>query len=516
MVAQAVEAVAEAAGALKSRVMSATCTPTLKLLLVNCNVATMAEDAQGGVAARGAFGLIKDGVVGIAPDGTVALVCARAELPTGAETSAYEVRDMKRCLVTPGLIDCHTHLVYGGAQARVREWELKLGGASYEDLAKSGGGIAATVEGTRAASMQELAEEASPRVMALMRDGVTTLEIKSGYGLDHDTERRQLEAAGELGANHGCKVVCTYLGAHGLPAEYQGRANDYIEQVVGPTMKSLDGAGLIDAVDAFCEHIAFSSEQTAKVFAQARELGLPVRLHGDQLSDQGSAELAAKHGALSCDHCEHTSETGVAAMAQAGTVAVLLPASNLFMNESKLPPVDAFRKAGVRMAIATNCNPGSSPCCSMLLAMSLACSRFRLTPEEALLGATRHAAAAIGRLDSLGSLEAGKAADVACWSCSTPAELCYSMGLPQLITSFVDGQETAVSLGLSMPQCSGAPSAARKQPRAFQRRRSSVPAYPVQGVRPSTPNGSPRPSSSPTLAAKSGPHPSVPSNQLLS
>lgn len=279
---------------------------------------------------------------------------------------------------------------------------------------------------------------------ALMRDGVTTIEIKSGYGLDQCTERRQLEAAGELGVTHGCKVVRTFLGAHSVPREFTGRADEYIEQVVGPTMAALHGGGLIDAVDAFCESIALSPAQTCHVFSQAGALGLPVRLHGDQLSDQGCAELAAKHGALSCDHCEHTSDAGAAAMGAAGTVAVLLPASNLFMNDASLPPVDAFRRAGVRIAIATNCNPGSSPCCSLLLALHLACSRFRLTPEEALLGATRHAAAAIGRLDTLGTLEVGKAADIACWSCRGPAELVYSMGLPHLVTSYVDGVETSI------------------------------------------------------------------------
>lgn len=306
-----------------------------------------------------------------------------------------------------------------------------------------GGGIAATMKATRAASVEQLADSTAARLSALMRDGVTTVEIKSGYGLDGPTEHRQLHAANAAAAMHGVKLVKTFLGAHGVPPEYSGRADDYIDEVVLPTMERMHTRGLIDAVDAFCESIAFTPAQTSRIFTVAAALGLPVRLHGDQLSDQGCGELAAKHHALSCDHCEHTSEAGAKAMGSAGVVAVLLPASSLFMNEAQLPPVAAFRAAGVRMAVATNCNPGSSPCTSLLLAMQLACSRFRLSPEEALAGVTRHAAAALGRSDYVGTLEVGKAADLACWSCASPAQLSFHMGLNYLSAVFINGDEVA-------------------------------------------------------------------------
>ena len=445
----------------------------LKLLLVNCHVATMAAGSTM------PYGLIVDGAIGVASDGKIALVCERAQLPHGREESALEVRDLGGALVTPGLIDCHTHVVYGGAAARIREWEQKLGGASYEQIARSGGGIAATVAGTRTASAESLAAEAAPRVASLMRDGVTTIEIKSGYGLDMATERRQLEAAAALGRLHGCRVVRTFLGAHGVPSEYKGRAATYIREVVLPTMGALHNDGLIDAVDAFCETIALDVKQTEAIFDHAKSLGLPLRLHGDQLSDMGCAALAARHGALSCDHCEHTSIEGAKAMGQAGTVAVLLPASNLFMNDSQLPPVGAFRAHGVRMAVATNCNPGSSPCSSLLLALHLACSRFRLTPEEALAGATRHAAAAVGRSETLGTIEVGKLADMACWACASPAELLYNMGGPSpLVASFIAGE---MVYAVAPTQPAAADVGGRGQNGSINR--PSHP-YPVQGALP--------------------------------
>jgi len=445
----------------------------IKVLLVNCQVATMAA-ASSATSETSAtpFGLIANGAIGVAFDGKIALVCSMSELPASTRKAANEVRDMRGGLVTPGLIDCHTHIVYAGAEVRTREWDLKLSGASYETIARSGGGIAATVNETRAADVSSLVSEAAARVAALMRDGVTTLEIKSGYGLDRATEQRQLEAAGAL-AEYRCRVVRTYLGAHGVPAEFKGRADEYIDQVVLPTMDALKRAALIDAVDAFCEPaIALDAEQTARVLKHAAALGLHRRLHGDQLSDSGSAALAARLGALSCDHCEHTSAAGAAAMAEAGTVAVLLPASNVFMNETVIPPIAAFRAAGVRMAVATNCNPGSSPCTSITLAMHLACSRFRLSPEEALAGVTRHAAAALGLADQIGTIEVGKAADLACWSCRCPADLCYNMGLPQLVTTFIGGSEPwpVLSPPPGMAPPAHLPSSAIAQP----------PAYPVQ------------------------------------
>jgi len=415
------------------------CAPqALELVLVNCDVATMVEGSTV------PYGLVRDAAIGIDPQGRITFVGARSDHSAQVEAAragGVTVRDLKGALVAPGLVDCHTHLVYGGGEERTLEWECKLAGTSYADLAKKGGGIVATMAATRAASATQMAEGAAARLESLMRDGVTSLEIKSGYGLDGPTERRQLEAATLAAKAHGLKLARTYLGAHAVPPEYASCPDAYIDEVVLPTMEALHADGLIDAVDAFCESIAFSSEQTARIFAHAASLGLPLRLHGDQLSDMGCGSLAAEHRALSCDHCEHTSEEGVRAMARTGVVAVLLPACSVFMNEATLPPVAAFRKEGVRMAIATNCNPGSSPCASLLLAMQLACSRFRLSAEEAFAGVTRHAAAALGRQGSVGTLEVGKAADLTCWACTSPAELAYHMGLNLLVTSFIDGVE---------------------------------------------------------------------------
>ena len=348
------------------------------------------------------------------------------------------VHDLAGRWVTPALIDCHTHIVYGGD--RCGEWELKLGGASYEEVAQAGGGIVNTVDGTRAASVEELVDGARPRVEALLREGVTTLEVKSGYGLDEATERRQLQAGKRLGEAYGITVVTTFLGAHAVPREFRGRADEYIDTVVLPSLDALAAEGLVDAVDAFSETVGFSIAQTKRVFDRAAALGIPVRLHGDQLHDFGGASLAAQYNALSCDHCEHTSEAGVAAMAAAGTVAVLLPTSNYFIREAKKPPVAQFRAAGVPMALATNCNPGSSPCSSLLLCMNMGCTLMGMTPEEALLGVTRHAAAAIGQTSERGTIEVGKVADLAVWKVKSLVELSYYMGLNQIDRVYSGGK----------------------------------------------------------------------------
>jgi imidazolonepropionase len=333
------------------------------------------------------------------------------------------VTDCEGRWITPGLIDCHTHLVFGGDRAH--EFEMRLGGATYEQIAQAGGGIRSTVAATRASSLEALLASARPRLMALAREGVTTAEIKSGYGLDIETELRQLRAARRLGAEGPVRVATTFLGAHALPNEFHGRQSDYVDLVAGPMLDAVAAEGLADAVDCFAERIAFTPEETARLFTAARARGLAVKLHADQLSDQGGAALAARFGALSADHLEYTSEAGAAAMAVAGTVAVLLPGAFYFLRETKLPPVDALRRHGVAIALATDANPGSSPLLSPLLVMNMAATLFRLTPEEALAGLTRNGARALGLQDRLGTLEIGKVADVALWDIERPAELVY-------------------------------------------------------------------------------------------
>ena len=369
------------------------------------------------------YGEIPDGALGWR-DGLLSFVGPRAALHGEAHALAREVIDASGELVTPGLIDCHTHLVFSGDRAR--EFELRLGGASYEEIARAGGGILSTVRAVRAADEETLLAQSLPRARALLADGATTLEIKSGYGLDLDAERNMLRVARHVGDALGITVRTTYLAAHALPPEYAGDADGYIDAVVG-WLPTLHAEGLVDAVDAFCEGIGFTPAQTRRVFEAARALGLPVKLHADQLSDLGGAALAAEFGGLSADHVEHTGDAGVAAMARAGTVAVLLPGAFHVLRETKLPPLDAFRAAGVPMAIATDCNPGTSPLLSLRQAMQLACTHFRLTPEEALRGATVHAARALG-LHDRGTLRAGLRADFVRWDARRPAELCYWLG----------------------------------------------------------------------------------------
>jgi imidazolonepropionase len=379
-------------------------------VFLNANLATMREGAP--------YGAIKDGVVAIR-NHLISWVGPRA----GWRDNAREEHDARGAWITPGLVDCHTHLVYAGNRAH--EFELRLKGATYEEIARAGGGILSTVKATRAASEEELLHLAQRRVSRWEAEGATVIEVKSGYGLDRDTELKMLRAARRLS---GLTVRTTFLGAHALPEEYKGRADAYIDFVCGEVLPEAKKQGLVDAVDAFCERIAFTPEQTRRVFEKARALGLPVKLHADQLSDLGGAALAAGHGALSADHIEFSNEDGIAEMARAGTVAVLLPGAFYFLREKQLPPIGALRRHGVPIALATDHNPGSSPLSSPLLVLSMACTLFGLTPEEALAGMTRNAARALGLQASHGTLEVGKQADLALWEIGAPAELAYAFG----------------------------------------------------------------------------------------
>jgi imidazolonepropionase len=365
-------------------------------------------------------GAIEDGAIAVSK-GRIAWVGRSTDLPGGADTA----RDLGGAWVTPGLIDCHTHLVFGGDRAS--EFEQRLKGATYEEIARAGGGIRSTVARTRAASDDELLKASGRRLDALLAEGVTTIEIKSGYGLDVETEVKMLRVARRLGETHPVTVRTTFLGAHALPPEFQGRQSDYIDLVAGPMLDAVARAGLADAVDAFVERIAFTREETSRVFKAAQAHGLPLKLHADQLSDQHGAALAARFGALSAEHLEHANEDGVAAMGRAGTVAVLLPGAFYFLRDTKLPPIDMFRRHRVPIAIASDCNPGSSPALSLLLMLNMACTLFRLTPEEALAGVTRNAARALGLTDR-GTLEPGKVADFVVWDVAHPAELSYWIG----------------------------------------------------------------------------------------
>lgn len=365
----------------------------------------------------------------VVPQGLVAAKDGRIVYagPTDAapDLAATRVIDCGGRLLTPGLIDCHTHLVHGGSRAG--EWEARLAGASYEDIARAGGGIVSTMRATRGASEDALIAQSRPRLEALIADGVTTVEIKSGYGLELASERRMLRAARALGERCGVTVRTTFLGAHALPPEYAGRADDYIALVADEMLPALAVEGLVDAVDAFCEGIGFTPAQTERVFVAARRLGLPVKLHAEQLSNLHGAALAARHGALSADHLEYLDADGIAAMAASGTVATLLPGAFYFTRETKLPPVQALRDAGIPIAIATDCNPGTSPLTSLLLAMNMAATLFRMTVAECWAGTTRNAARALGLAD-VGVLAPGYWADLAVWNVGQPAELVYRMG----------------------------------------------------------------------------------------
>ena len=395
-------------------------------LITDCRLATMAE---GGAA----YGAIEDGAL-LVRDGRIVWAGARADLPAH---EAVETDRLDGRWVTPGLVDCHTHLVFGGD--RSGEFEQRLGGATYEEIARAGGGIVSSVAATRAASEDQLYASALGRLAGLKATGVTTVEIKSGYGLDHDSELKMLRVARRIGREAGVRVRTSYLGLHAVPPEWKTDRARYVDLAVDDILPAAHAEGLVDAVDAYCEPIAFSTEEVARLFDRARALCLPVKLHADQLSDGGGAALAARYGALSADHVEHSDEAGVKAMAGAGVVAVLLPGAWLMLRETVLPPMDLFRQHGVAMAVATDCNPGTSPLASMTAAINLACVQFRLTPEEALAGATRIAARALGLEGEIGTLEAGKAADLAVWDIERPAELAYWLGKPLLARRMVGG-----------------------------------------------------------------------------
>ncbi|MDR6955293.1 imidazolonepropionase [Ancylobacter sp. 3268] len=375
--------------------------------------------------ARPGLGIVEDGLIAAA-DGRIVYAGPATEAPA---LEAEETLDVEGRWITPGLIDCHTHLVFGGDRAH--EFELRLAGASYEEIARAGGGIVSTMKATRAASEEDLVAAALPRLDALIAEGVTTIEIKSGYGLSDEAELKSLRAARALGKARPVSVAATYLGAHALPPEANGDKAGYIDQVIA-LLPRIAAEKLADAVDAFCEGIAFPPDEVAHLFAASRALGLPVKLHADQLSNLHGAKLAAEFGALSADHLEHTDADGAAAMARAGTVAVLLPGAFYFIRETKLPPVDLFRAHGTKIALATDCNPGTSPLTSLLLTMNMGATLFRLTVDECLAGVTREAARALGRLDDIGTLEAGKQCDLAIWDIERPAELVYRMGFNPL------------------------------------------------------------------------------------
>ena len=394
-----------------------------------CRVATMQADAPQ------PYGLVEDAALVV--DGSwVHWVGPESDLPADVRGRCSQTHDAQGALITPGLIDCHTHLVYGGDRAM--EFELRLDGATYEEIARRGGGIAATVHATRQATPQELLRQSGVRLKALLAEGVTTLEIKSGYGLALEHERKALRVARALGQANKVDIRTTFLGAHALPPEFAGAPDAYIDEVVR-MLPQLHGEGLVDAVDAFCERIAFSPAQVERVFEAARQLGLPVKLHAEQLSDSAGAQLAARFGALSCDHLEWLSEEGAAAMAASGSVAVLLPGAFYFLRETKLPPVEALRRHHVPMAVSTDCNPGTSPCTSLLLMLNMACTLFRLTPQEALAGVTRHAARALG-LHDRGVLAAGMRADFVLWDVQRPAQLAYAFGANPCIRTIFDGE----------------------------------------------------------------------------
>ena len=394
----------------------------------NARVATLDEALPG-------LGLIEKGAV-VARGERIAFVGAEADLPTGLGKA--EIIDCEGRLITPGLIDCHTHLVWAGNRAN--EFEMRLAGATYEEVTRAGGGIVSSVSSLRAASEDELVRQSLPRLDTLISEGATTVEIKSGYGLDLENEKKALSAARRLGELRPVDIRTTFLGAHAMPAEAAGDKDAFIAKVADEMLPAIAKLGLADAVDGFCEGIAFSPEQIARVFDRAKSLGLPVKMHADQLSNLHGAALAARYGALSADHLEYTDEAGAMAMAKAGSVAVLLPGAFYFIRETKKPPLDLFRKHGTKLALATDCNPGTSPLTSLLLTMNMAATLFGMTVDECLAGVTREAARALGLADEVGTLQAGKRADLAIWDVERPAELVYRMGFNPLHARVWRGQ----------------------------------------------------------------------------
>lgn len=395
----------------------------------NARLATMAEGSAG-------LGVVEHGAVA-ARGGRIVYAGPESELPPTLAQAAKTV-DCEGRWITPGLIDCHTHLVHAGNRAN--EFEMRLAGATYEEVARAGGGIVSSVKSLRAAGESELVAQSLPRLDALIAEGVTTVEVKSGYGLDLENEKKSLRAARQLGEQRSVTIRTTFLGAHALPPEAKGDKDAFIDLVANEILPKIAAEGLADAVDGFCEGIAFSPEQMARVFDAAKAAGLPVKLHADQLSNLHGAELAARYGALSADHLEYTDEAGAAAMAKAGTVATILPGAYYFIRETKKPPIGLFRQHGVKMAVATDNNPGTSPLTSLLLTMNMAATLFGLTVDECLAGVTREAARALGLLGETGTLEAGKSADLAIWNIERPAELVYRMGFNPLHARIWRGQ----------------------------------------------------------------------------
>lgn len=398
---------------------------SIEILYTNATIATMHGDA--------AYGLIVDAAIGI-ENSKISFIGKSTDAP-----SAQTTVDCTGQLITPALIDCHTHIVYGGNRAK--EFEMRLNGATYEEVARAGGGIISTVKATRAASEDELFTSAEKRINHLIAEGVATIEIKSGYGLDIENELKMLRVARKLSNKLPIRIKTTFLGAHALPPEFAGKADNYIKFICEEMLPAAYAEGLVDAVDGFCEGIGFTPQQISKVFAKAKQLGLPIKLHAEQLSDLGGAAMAAEQGALSADHLEYLKPEAAKILAANNTVAVLLPAAFYYLRETQLPPIDALRNAGTAIAIATDSNPGSSPTTSLLLTMNMACTLFRLTPEEALTGCTINAAKALGLEKEIGSLELGKTADLAIWNVSEPAEIAYNIGYNPLNSLIIGGNK---------------------------------------------------------------------------
>ncbi|ULJ74971.1 imidazolonepropionase [Rhizobium gallicum] len=382
------------------------------------------------------LGIVEKGAI-VTENGRIRYAGPEGELPVSVIERA-EIIDLEGRWVTPGLVDCHTHIVHGGNRAR--EFEMRLDGATYEEIARAGGGIVSSVKATNALSVEGLVQASLPRLDTLLCEGVTTIEIKSGYGLSIAGEVKMLEAARVLGSMRPVRVKTSYLGAHATPAEYKERNSDYIAEIVLPALEEAHGKGLVDAVDGFCEGIAFSTEEIGLVFDRAEALGLPVKLHAEQLSNLGGAALAAEYGALSADHLEYLDDDGVVAMAAAGTVAVLLPGAFYSINEKQKPPVKALRAAGVPIAVATDCNPGTSPLTSLLLTMNMSATLFGLTVEECIAGATREGARALGLIAETGTIQAEKSADLAIWEIESLAELVYRIGFNPLFARVFKGE----------------------------------------------------------------------------
>lgn len=397
-------------------------------LWINVHLVTMQEG----------LGEINNAAIAV-KDGKIAWLGKMENLPKAEQIStSCQIHDGQDAWLTPGLIDCHTHMVYAGN--RSNEFEARLNGVAYEEIAKQGGGILSTVTATREAKQEQIYLASLPRVLSSLREGVTTLEIKSGYGLSLESEAKMLRVARQIQAQLPVRVRTTFLGAHALPSEFKGRADAYVDEVCNVMLPALAKGNLVDAVDAFCENIGFTPAQTERVFQAAQQLNLPVKLHAEQLSDQGGAALTAKYHGLSADHLEHLSQEGIDAMAANNTVAVLLPGAYYYLRETKLPPIQALRDANVPMAIATDCNPGTSPMTSMLLTMNMACTLFKLTPLEALQGATINAAKALGLQNEIGTLAVGKAADFVLWNITRPADLSYMIGVNPCVQTVFAGQ----------------------------------------------------------------------------